>query len=240
VTRRPPGGGTWIGLGLALLGIGLIAAMVLAIPALRDALGDAVSGDTGSVREDLSSGIEGALLVIALAVVHVVVWYPAEILDAAAGYVYGFGVALPLVMGAWMLSAVLAYELGRHAARPLLYKVLGEERVVRLERLIERGGATFLLAARLVPIVPFSLLCIVCGAAHVPMRRFLWTTLVGYLPITVYFIYLGSRLESFSLEDPIVWIGAGGLLLALLLVRHLMPRRYPEEEEEASPSRGPA
>ena len=27
-----------------------------------------------------------------LAMVHVVVWYPAEILDAAAGYVFDFGI----------------------------------------------------------------------------------------------------------------------------------------------------
>ena len=99
---------------------------------------------------------------------------------------------------------------------------------------MERGGATVLLAARLVPIVPFSLLGFVCGAARVPMFRYMWTTAVGYLPITAYFIYLGSRLESFSLEDPIVWIGAGGLLLALLLVRQLMPRRYREPEADAS------
>ena len=59
---------------------------------MRDAVVDAVQGDTGSVREDLrGDGAEGALLVVALAVVHVVVWYPAEILDAAAGYVFGFG-----------------------------------------------------------------------------------------------------------------------------------------------------
>ena len=81
---------------------------------------------------------------------------------------------------------------------------------------IDRGGATFLLACRLVPIVPFSLTGYVAGAARVPIWRFTWTTAVGYLPITAYFVYLGSKLEGFSIEDPIVWIGAGGMLLALL------------------------
>ncbi len=90
--------------------------------------------------------------------------------------------------------------------------------------MIDRGGVTFLLAARLVPIVPFSLLGYACGAARVPLWRFTWTTTVGYLPITAYFTYLGSRLEGFSIEDPIVWIGAAGLLLALLGVRYVVPR----------------
>ena len=51
------------------------------------------------------------------------------------------------------------------------------------------------------------------------------------LPITAYFIYLGSRLEGFSIEDPIVWIGAGALLLALFGVRYLRPGAHPERKE---------
>ena len=90
------------------------------------------------------------------------------------------------------------------------------------------GAASFLLACRLVPIVPFSLTGLVAGAARVPLWRFTWTTAVGYLPITAYFIYLGSKLEGFSLEDPVIWIGAAALLLALLGVRHL---RFGEDEE---------
>jgi uncharacterized membrane protein YdjX (TVP38/TMEM64 family) len=210
---------------LTAVGIVLILLLALAVPSLRDALFDAVQGETGSVRADIRGlGFEGVLLVIGLAVVHVIVWYPAEILDAAAGYVYGFGVALPLVMGSWLLSGVLAYWVGRHAARPLLYRFVGEERFLRLERLMDRGGASFLLAARLVPIVPFSLLGYVCGAARVPMVRYVWTTAVGYLPITAYFVYLGSQLESFSIEDPIVWIGAVAFIVAIFGVRYLRPR----------------
>jgi uncharacterized membrane protein YdjX (TVP38/TMEM64 family) len=210
---------------ITLGGIALGLASALAIPPLREAFLDAVSGDTSSVREDLRDlGAVGVLLVIWLAMIHVVVFYPAEILDAAVGFVYGFGVGLPLVMACWVGSGLLAYAVGRHAARPLLYTVLGEERFERIERLIDRGGVTFLLAARLVPIVPFSLLGYVCGAARVPLWRFTWTTAVGYLPITAYFTYLGSQLEGFSVEDPIVWVGAGGLLLALLGVRYVVPR----------------
>ena len=89
--------------------------------------------------------------------------------------------------------------------------------------MMERGGATFLLVARLVPIVPFSLLGYVAGAAHVPLWRYTWTTALGYLPITAYFVDLGSRLEGFSLADPVIWAGAIGLVAALYGVRHLMP-----------------
>ena len=155
---------------MALGAVFTAVAVALAIPAVRDALGDALSGDTASVREDLrDSGAGGVAMVIALGMLHTVVWYPAEILDAAAGYVYGFGPALPLVMGVWIASGLAAYYIGRHAARPFLYKLAGEERFLRLERAIDRGGWSFLLACRLVPIVPFSLTGLVAGAARVPV-----------------------------------------------------------------------
>ena len=138
-------------------------------------------------------------------------------------------------MAGWMVSGLLAYYVGQHAARPLLYPVVGEERFKRLEALVERGGITFLLAARLVPIVPFNLLGYVAGATHVPLPRYLWTTAVGFLPITAYFTYLGSRLEEFSLEDPVVWAGAIGLVIALVGIRYLRPGAPPEVEPDREP-----
>ena len=124
------------------------------------------------------------------------IWYPAEILDLAVGYVYGFWGGLALVMAGWMVNAIVAYWLGRHAARPLLYRFVGRDRFDRLERIAEAGGVTLLLGMRLVPVIPFSLFSIVAGAAHAPMPTFLWTTAVGYLPLTAVFVYLGSRLET--------------------------------------------
>jgi uncharacterized membrane protein YdjX (TVP38/TMEM64 family) len=203
-----------------LIGIGV----ALAIPSLRGAMSDAFHGDTAAVRQDLNGNAAGALLVVWLALVHVIVWYPAEILDAAVGYVFGFGVGFPLVLGSWVLSGLASYAVGRHAARPVLYRVAGEQRFQRMERLVHRGGPGALLAVRLIPIMPFSLMGYVCGAARIPLWRFTWTTAVGYAPITAYFTYVGSRLEGFSAEDPIVWIGGGALILAIFGVRFLLPQ----------------
>jgi uncharacterized membrane protein YdjX (TVP38/TMEM64 family) len=204
------------------------------IAPLRTAAIDAVNGDTASVREDLRGlGAGGVLLVVGLAVIHSVVWYPAEILDLAVGYVYAFWVALPMVMACWMLNAVIAYEIGRHAARPLIYRLAGEERFLRAEHAIERGGVTLLLAMRLIAIVPFSLFSYAAGAAGVPMPRFLWTTLVGYLPITAIFVYLGSQLEELSPTDPKVLAATVAVLAMLLAVRLIGERTTPDEDEAA-------
>jgi uncharacterized membrane protein YdjX (TVP38/TMEM64 family) len=210
---------------VTLGGIVVLALLVLAIPELRDAFEAALRGDTAEVRADVKGlGVAGPLLILALALIHSVVFYPAEIVDAAAGFVYGFFPALALMMLGWLLSGLLCFAVGRSVARPLLDRWFGSERFERIEAAIERGGVTLLLAVRLLPVVPFSLVSYAAGAARVPVWRFAWTTLVGYLPITALSVYFGTRLEGLSLTDPLV-LGSAAALLALLLIGHWVMRR---------------
>ncbi|MFL5869695.1 MAG: TVP38/TMEM64 family protein [Solirubrobacterales bacterium] len=233
--ERPP----LTGVAITLAGIAVLAAIVLAIPALRHGVENAINGDTSGLRHELH-GLGGVLLTVALALVHVVVWYPAEILDTAVGYVHGFPFGFPLVMACWVLNAVIAYWVGHNAARPLLYRIAGRERFERYEELVHRGGTTLLLGMRMVPVVPFSLFSYVAGAARVPLGRFVWTTAVGYIPITAVFVYVGSQLESLSATDPLLWIGAA-VLIVLLLVSHRLSgfrgsRQPPEPPPRSPPS----
>jgi uncharacterized membrane protein YdjX (TVP38/TMEM64 family) len=215
----------WLEIGVTLAGILFLAALVAAIPPLRHAAEAALQGDTTEVRHQIKElGVAGPLLIVALALIHAVVIYPAEIVNAAAGFVYGFFPALAIVTVAWMASAMLCYWVGTRVARPLLDRFFGVERFERIERMIERGGVPLLLAVRLIPIVPFSLAGYAAGAARVPIWRFVWTTLVGYMPITALAVYFGTRLEGMSLTDPLV-LGSALALLALLFLGNWIVRR---------------
>ncbi len=195
VDSRPP----LLEIGITLAGVALLAALIFAVPALHEAAIAAIHGDTETVRSEIESlGVAGPLLILVLALLHAVVFYPAEIVDAAAGLVYGFIPALLLMMFGWLLSGLACFAIGRSVARPLLDRWFGRERFDRIEARIERGGAKALIAARLIPIFPFSIVSYAAGAARVPPWRFLWTTAVGYLPITVISVYFGTQLDLLS------------------------------------------
>jgi uncharacterized membrane protein YdjX (TVP38/TMEM64 family) len=206
---------------LALLALAAAALIVLAVPPLREAVGYVLHGDVHALRAQLRGlGAWGAVIVVALILAHAVLLFPAEIVNATAGLVYGFAVALPLVLVAWALSGMLAYALGVAAGRPLALRLMGSERVARAEHAIERGGVLALLLARLVPFVPYSLVGYVAGAARVPLWRFVWTGFIGILPITAAATYLGHALDDLSASDPLLWVAIGVIaaLGALTLV----------------------
>ena len=96
-----------------------MVAGVLAIEPLRDAFGDAVRATRRTCAEDLRElDAAGVAILYALIAIHTFVWYPAEIVDAAAGYVFGFWPAFAMVMSGWVAQGLAAYAIGRTAARP--------------------------------------------------------------------------------------------------------------------------
>ncbi len=219
---------------LTLLGLIALAALVAAVPALRDAVGNVLSGDPGDLRRQLRDmGPAGALVLVALMLVHAVVPFPSELVNAAAGFVFGFWIAFPLALAGWLLSALVTYAIGRTAARPLLHRIAGEERLEAGARAVDRGGITALLAARLVPIVPYSAVGYVAGVARVPLWRFAWTTVVGSAPLCAAVVYLGHRLDSLSFTDSGVLVAVGAFL-ALLVGGRVLTQRVTRRDRTAA------
>ena len=72
--------------------------------------------------------------------VHAVVPFPSELVNAAAGFVYGFWIALPLVLVGWTVSALATYAIGRGAARPLLLRLAGRSGSTRARRSSSAAG----------------------------------------------------------------------------------------------------
>jgi uncharacterized membrane protein YdjX (TVP38/TMEM64 family) len=206
--------------GLVLAGVGII----LVVPPLRHAFSLCLHGNFSGLRTYVRSlGAGGLALLVGLMLMHSLVYYPTELVTATTAYIYGWPLGLAIAMGGWLLSGLVSYVLGRLFAGPLLRSLLGR-RYADFERAIERGGTGLLLGYRLIPIVPFSFMGYAAGAVGIDVRTFAWTTVVGYLPLTVAVTYLGSRAQSLSLGNPLVW-GAVVVLLGLVLAAHHVQRR---------------
>ena len=200
------------------------SAIVAAVPWLRHSALLCIHGDFNGLRDYIRGpGAGGVALLLALMLTHAVIYYPTEIVTATAGFVYGWLGGLALALGGWLLSALLSYLLGRLLAGRLLRSLLGA-RYAGFERAIRRGGTPLLISGRLIPVVPFSFMGYAAGAVRIGVWRFAWTTVVGFLPLTVAVTYLGSRAQQLSLTSPLVWIAVAILVGLVVAARSASPR----------------
>lgn len=93
----------------------------------------------------------------------------------------------------------LAFLLGRTVARAWVSsRVAANARVAAIDRAVGREGLKIVLLTRLSPVFPFNLLNYAFGLAQVSLRDYVLGSLVGMLPGTLMYVYLGSLITSLS------------------------------------------
>ena len=80
------------------------------------------------------------------------------------------------------------------------------------------GAAFYLLSLRLLPVIPFAPLNLLCGLTHLPLPLFFATSVVGMLPATAVYVNAGAQLGAIdSLSDILSPSLFGAFLLLGLL-----------------------
>jgi uncharacterized membrane protein YdjX (TVP38/TMEM64 family) len=210
---------------VTLIAVGMVVLVVVlaaATPAGHNIVNATLDGNSRELRRELLDlGVVGVLVLLAVILSHAIVPFPSELVTGAAGFVYGFWLALPMLLAFWLASALLAYWLAERFGRPLARRLIGSERLARAEQMVERGGAGALLSLRVIPLIPYNAICYAAGITRVPLWRYSWTTVAGILPLTVFVAYLGSRLRTPDFTDPRIW-----LLIAVIVATVIAGSRF--------------
>src|SRR3954449_8892890 len=153
--------------------VGMVALVVVLAAATetgRHIVDATAGGDSRELRRSLRAlGVGGVLVLLAVVLSHAIVPFPTELVTGAAGFVYGFWLAVPMLLVFWLLSALLAYWLAERFGRPLARRVVGADRLSRAEDIVERGGAGALLSMRVIPLIPYNAICYAAGITRVPL-----------------------------------------------------------------------
>ncbi len=203
----------------------LVALLAAAFAALRwSALGEHLS------QEALAAGLAeirtawwAPIALVGLYLVLSPLGLPISPLVFAGGAVFGtlWGAFYNFLgsLGGALLSYLLALAMGRE----LVVHLVGEGRVQRIERVLERHGFWAIVRIRFVPI-PFALVNF--GAALVGVRwaPFVTATALGLAPTMLIYTYFGHALVSVATEDrPAVLMALAGVIVAALLITVLLP-----------------
>ena len=125
---------------IASLGaIAVVVVLATATSTGRNVVDAIVNGDTRELRHQLLGlGVGGVFVLLTVCLSHAIIPFPTEIVSAAAGFVYGFWLAVPILLICWLASALLAYWLAERFGRPLARRLVGTRRLQRAEELMDR------------------------------------------------------------------------------------------------------
>ena len=205
--------------------IGMLVAVLLTA-----ALAIQVSGWDGP--RELQSAVEGAgpagaaVFVLGYALL-VLIPFPASALTILGGVLFGVRAGIVLVWAGAMLGALGGFALGRLLGREGVNRLL-RGRLAAADRMLGRHGFAAVLAVRLVPLFPFTVVNYAAGVAGVRLRNYAAGTALGMLPAAVAYVAVGA-----SGAQPVGIVLAISALVLLVLAggwfgRRLLARSSPE------------
>ncbi|MGA2411766.1 MAG: TVP38/TMEM64 family protein [Candidatus Binataceae bacterium] len=144
-------------------------------------------------REVLAWGLWGPIAYILLFAVGPSFLVPGAVMTIAGGLAFGalWG-ALWSLVGAYM-GALVAFGAGRFLGRSFVERVIGE-RLRTLGQKLTRNGFYVILYLRLVPVIPYNALNLLAGASPIGFRDYFWASVIGMIPGTILFAFLGDAL----------------------------------------------
>ncbi|MFB1082976.1 TVP38/TMEM64 family protein [Jeotgalibacillus sp. JSM ZJ347] len=142
-----------------------------------------------------SLGWWGPLLFIIIYAFRPIILFPASILSIAGGLAFGAIFGFIYTMIGAVLSAIVAYFIARRFNRTFIKKIQ-DPRVQLVTEKMEEKGFIYVLLLRLAPLLNFDLVSYSAGLANVKLKAFTLATIIGILPGTFGYIFLGSSLAE--------------------------------------------
>lgn len=107
--------------------------------------------------------------------------FPFTLLIIASVLTYGFlqGFLYSLIGG--MASALVIYAIGEKLGRNTVRKLAGPK-INSVSKKLAKHGVITIVAVRIVPVAPFTIINLVAGASHINFRDYLIGTLLGMVP----------------------------------------------------------
>ena len=154
-------------------------------------------------------------------------------LTLLGGYLFGL---LPGFMYA-LWAACLGSTISFLTIRYFLGSLLRDRYKVKLERFNEKinaYGYSYLLTLQLLSVLPYVLINILAALTNVPLIAFIWTTILGSIPLLFIYALAGRQLGHISSVSDIL-SAEMLLMLVLLAMLALLPmvfKRFRQYEEE--------
>lgn len=141
---------------------------------------------------------------------------------------YLFGVVLGTTYGAFgaTMGSLLAFIIVRYVLRSWVQRKFGHQ-FERFNMQMRKYGANYLLMVHYASIIPFFFINSLAALADVNWWTFIWTTIVGFIPLAMIYSYAGRELATIEsvhdiLSPPLIAVFVLLIVLAFLpiVIKH--------------------
>jgi len=201
--------------------IGIITAVLLAAGGLAAVwrwgpLGELVDFDALAAW---ARGVKDSALapaaVLAAFVFGSLIAAPITLLILVTAFVFGTVEGFVYAFAGSILGASATFWIGRLLGRGTVRRLAGG-RLNKLSRMLARRGVLAVVAVRVLPVAPFTLVNMVAGASHLRVRDFLLGTALGMLPGITAVVLFSDRLAATVFEPSAENFAWFALALALI------------------------
>ena len=119
----------------------------------------------------------------------------AALLSIFGGFIFGWVLSAPLTIIAATIGAIAVFKIVQTSLGSAISEKAGPF-VQRLSHGFEKDAFNYLLFLRLLPAFPFFAVNAVAGLTRMPLRTFISATLIGIIPGSFAFAWLGRGLGS--------------------------------------------
>ncbi len=150
---------------------------------------------------------------------------------------YLFGVLLGTMYGAFgaTVGSLIAFVLVRYVLKNWVTNRYGHQ-FEKFNRQMRKYGANYLLMVHYASIIPFFFINSLAAISDVSWWTFIWTTIVGFIPISMIYSFAGRELATIeSIHDivspPIITVFVILILLAFLpiVIKHYKSQEIVEK-----------
>lgn len=138
----------------------------------------------------------------------------ATALTLLAGAIFDLVVGVIVVSFASVIGASIAFAFARYLFRDLV-RTKFPEQLETINRGIEKDGAFYLFAIRLVPVIPYFVVNVAMSLTTLRLWTFFWVSCIGMLAATTVFVNAGSQLGQLESLSGIL---SPGLIASLILL----------------------
>lgn len=170
----------------------------------------------------LSFGLWAPLFYIIAYTIRPLIFFPASVLSIAGGLAFGAWMGtLYTIIGA-TLGAALSFVVAKTVGKSLVKKQWTGN-AAKIQTQMEQNGFLYVLLFRLIPVINFDLVSYLAAIAKVRFVPFVLATLIGIIPGTFAYNFLGS---SFVSGNPQIIAAAVAVFIVLTVVPILIRNRW--------------